>query len=129
MSADDAQPALERAEQRHFRIVNGHLWRAVKTTNVGEHGYTKTRVWRCDGCGKESRTRNDTECESPALWVALGAPGDGLGWCRKCETAFVFEYGKDVFYEHTCPCCGSLKWYRDDDPDAEPEEVLTLDER
>lgn len=102
----------------HPFVRNGHL---IIPKEQATHGEIKK--WECKGCGLVSTRKEPEPCDEPALWLQLDAPGDGLGVCEECDAVFAFTY-ETPFYAHTCPECDSLAWYRDDDPDANADEVL-----
>lgn len=108
-------------------VERGHHWREKKTRSVGPYGGKAVLEWECRGCGTVSRSRDQVmdPCPSPTIWVKMGTPGDGVGRCRECDALFVFERPVSPPHDHPCPECGNVAWYRTDDTEASPEEVLT----
>jgi phage FluMu protein Com len=109
-------------ETEHWAVENGHHLRVVK------RGARKVvpKEWECRGCDDRFETKNVDPCPEPTVWVQLGTPGDGVGRCRDCEALFVFDRDDTHWLEQECPGCGSLDWFRTDETDADPEEVLRL---
>lgn len=104
--------------EKRWNIRNGHLVQIQKQNEYGE--ITK---WSCPGCGLEtSRKHPEDPCPEPAVWVELGAPGDGLGECEECGTVFAFEY-EVWMLDKRCVRCGSIKWHRNDNPAVAPDDV------
>jgi len=106
----------------HWAVENGHHLRIVSRDARG----VLPKELECRGCGDRFETRAVDSCPEPTVWVQLGTPGDGVGRCRDCEALFVFERDDTPALERECPGCGSLDWFRTDETEADPEEVLRL---
>lgn len=104
----------------HHAVENGHH---LAVTKRGSHEVVP-KEWRCRGCGERFDSTNLEPCPDPTVWVQLGAPGDGVGRCRDCEALFVFERDETPALERRCPECDSIDWYRSDETEPDPEEVL-----
>ncbi len=111
---------IRQANQR-LHVVNGHHLAVVRRNSRTQ----QPTAYECRGCGRREESKNLSACPRTTIWVQLGAPGDGVGRCRDCEALFVFERPVNPAHEHPCPECGSIQWYRTDETDPDPQEVLT----
>jgi hypothetical protein len=109
-------------DTEHWAVENGHHLRVVK------RGARKVvpKEWECRGCGDRFETKNVDPCPEPTVWVQLGMPVDGVGRCRDCEALFVFERDHTPALKQKCLGCGSLDWFRTDETEVDPKEVLHL---
>jgi len=125
MMSDNYTDGSERFDEadEHWSVKNGHQ---LSVTKRGPRDVVP-KEWRCRGCGGRFGTKDIDPCPEPTVWVQLGTPGDGVGRCRDCVALFVFERGHEMpILERRCPECNSIDWFRTDESEPDPEEVLRL---